>query len=142
MINNAITEKTTIPVMLKSLDASMLRLRAITNNVANVTTPEFKRVEVGFEQYLRDALDSHRLIGTTTDENHLQLGKKRISAIQPIAYKPADPTLPSGVNNVDIDHEMAKLAESQLMYSMGLRFLKGAYAKLNAAVQAKSIPNI
>jgi len=53
--------------------------------------------------------------------------------------EPVDPTLASGVNNVDIDTEMAKLAENQILYNFGAKFLNGKFKKLNAAIQAKSI---
>jgi len=139
MINEIVNKKTNIAMMLKSLDAGMLRARTIANNVANVTTPGYKRVEVSFEDELRKALDRTRLKGFKTDSKHLDIGRKDMDRITPRAYRPNDPTLPSGVNNVDIDMEMAKLAENQLRYNLSLKFLRGAYSKLNAAVEAKSI---
>lgn len=138
MIKN-IVNKTSIPAVLKSLDAGMLRARTIANNIANVTTPGYRRVEVSFEEELRKALDRTRLQGMKTDENHLDIGRKNIARIKPRAYRPHDPTMPSGTNNVDIDMEMAKLAENQLLYNMSLKFVKGTYAKLDAAVQARSV---
>ena len=139
MIKSILNNKTTMATVLKSLDAGMLRARTIANNVANITTPGYKRIEVSFEGELRKALDRTRLKGIKTDSKHLDIGRKDISRLNPKAYKPVDPTLPSGVNNVDIDKEMADLAENQLRYNFGLKFLKGAYAKLNAAAEAKSI---
>ncbi|MBD3317195.1 MAG: flagellar basal body rod protein FlgB [Chitinivibrionales bacterium] len=127
--------------VLKSLDAATLRHRVIANNIANATTPGFRRVEVKFEDQLRRALDRTRLQGTRTSGNHLKLGRPTLGEIRPRAYRPADGTLPGGVNNVDIDTEMAKLAENQIMYNYGIRFVRGSYRKLNAAIQAKSIPN-
>lgn len=139
MISEIVNRKTNIASVLKSLDAGMLRARTIANNVANVTTPGYKRVEVSFEDELRKALDRTRLKGFKTDSKHIDIGRKDIARVKPRAYRPNDPTLPSGVNNVDIDMEMAKLAENQLRYNLSLKFLKGAYSKLNAAAQAKSI---
>ena len=139
MIKGIVNRKTAMAAVLKSLDAGMLRARTIANNVANVTTPGYQRVEVSFEDELRKALDRTRLKGLKTDSKHLDIGRKDIPRVKPRAYRPVDPTLPSGVNNVDIDREMAKLAENQLRYNMGLKFLRGAYAKLNAAAQAKSM---
>ena len=139
MIKEIVSRKTTMAAVLKSLDAGMLRARTIANNVANVTTPGYQRVEVSFEDELRKALDRTRLQGFKTDAKHLDIGRKDISRVKPRAYRPCDPTLPSGVNNVDIDMEMAKLAENQLKYNMGLKFLKGAYLKLDAAAQGKSL---
>ncbi len=125
--------------VLKSMDASMLRSRVISNNIANVTTPGFKRVEVSFEDELKKALNKSKLKGARTDSKHMQFGRKDISAVAPRAYKPVDPTMASGVNNVDIDKEMAKLAETQLQYQMGVKFLKGSYNKINAAITGKPI---
>lgn len=139
MIRDILHKKTSLPVVLKSLDAGMLRARVIANNIANVTTPEFKRVEVSFENQLRKALDNTRLKGMRTDSKHLDIGRKSLTDLKPYAYKPVDPSLPSGVNNVDIDMEMSKLAENQLMYNFGMRFLKGMYSKLNAAIQSKGV---
>ncbi len=140
MIRDVLFGRGSMQTVLKSLDASMLRSRVIANNIANVNTPGFQRVEVSFEKELRQALDGTRLKGATTSEKHLPIGRKDISRVNPTAYKPIDATMPSGVNNVDIDTEMAKLAENQIMFNYGMRFLRGAYTKMNAAIQAKSLP--
>jgi flagellar basal-body rod protein FlgB len=139
MLGETMFDQTPIPVLLKSLDAGMLRSRTIANNIANVNTPGYQRVEVTFEDELRKALDTTKLKGTRTNEKHLPLGKLDFSELNPKVEKPVDPTLPSGVNNVDIDSEMAKLAENQLLFNFSAKFLKGTYTKLNAAIQAKSI---
>lgn len=125
---------------MKVLDAGMLRARTLANNIANVTTPGYRRVEVSFERELRRALNKTRLKGTTTNERHLAIGRKDLSKVAPRAYRPVDRSMPSGVNNVDIDMEMAKLAENQIMFNYGIRFMKGGYDKLNAAIQAKATP--
>jgi flagellar basal-body rod protein FlgB len=139
MLGETLFDRSSIPLLVKSLDASMLRSRTIANNIANVNTPGYQRVEVSFEDELRKALDQGKLRGMQTNSKHLPLGKMDISGLSPKVLKPADPTLPSGVNNVDIDMEMAKLAENQIMYDFSAKFLKGKYNKLNAAIQAKDV---
>ena len=139
MLNRILFDKGTAPALLRSLDASMLRSRTIANNIANVNTPGYRRVEVSFEDELRRALDKTRLKGKRTDDKHFDIGRKNLANVRPHAYRPNDPTLASGVNNVDIDMEMAKLAENQLMFNYGIRFLRGGYRKLDAAIQGKSI---
>jgi flagellar basal-body rod protein FlgB len=121
------------------MDTAMLRGRVIANNIANVNTPGYRRVEVAFEEELRSALDRTKLKGTRTDEKHLAMGRKDLSGVNAEAYHPYDPTLPSGVNNVDIDMEMAKLAETQITYNYAVRFGQGVFKKLNAAIQGKSL---
>ncbi len=139
MLGESIFNKASIPILEKSMDAGMLRQRVLANNIANVNTPGYHRQEVSFENELRKALDKNSLAGIRTDDNHFELGKKDISSLQPTVEKPLDPTLPSGVNNVDIDAEMAKLAENQILYNYSAKFLNMQFKKLNAAVQAKSI---
>ena len=140
MLDQIIKSKTNIPLLTRAMDAAMLRSRTIANNIANVTTPGYRRVEVSFEDELRTALDRTRLQGTKSDEKHLPIGRKNLGDVQAQAYHPYDPTQPSGVNNVDIDMEMAKLAETQLMYNYAVKFGQGAFKKINAAIQAKTLP--
>ena len=141
LLDNVIFNKTTLPATMKSLDASMLRARVISNNIANVNTPGYQRVEVSFEDELRTALNRSSVRGVTTNAKHFPLGRKDISAINPQISKPIDATQPSGVNNVDIDHEMAKLAENQILYNYSAKFAKGTFTKLNSAIQGRSIPS-
>ena len=140
MLDQVLFNKTTAPVLAKSLDAAMLRSRSIANNIANVNTPGYHRIEVSLENELRKSLDGTRLRGTRTNEGHMQLGRKDIGRVQPTVEKPVDPTLASGVNNVDIDSEMAKLAENQILFNFSQSALKGAFRKINSAIQARSLP--
>jgi flagellar basal-body rod protein FlgB len=139
MLGETIFDRTTIPVLTKTLDASMLRSRTIANNIANINTPGYQRVEVNFEDELKKALEGHELQGMRTDDKHLPLGQSNISELNATVSKPVDPTLPSGVNNVDIENEMAKLAETQIEYNFAAKFLKGKFSALNAAIQQKTI---
>lgn len=140
MIGKAILDRTNRTTLLKSLDAATLRNRVIANNIANTNTPGYQRVEVRFEEELRHALERTRLKGSRTDGRHLAIGRKDISRVDAQAYRPIDHTLPSGVNNVDIDNEMAKLAENQILYNFSIKALQGTYRKMNAAIQAKPLP--
>ena len=99
----------------------------------------YRSVEVAFEEELRSAFDRTKLEGTRADEEHVAVGGKDLSGVNAEAYHPYDPTLPSGVNNVDIDMEMAKLAETQITYNYAVRFGQGVFKKLNAAIQGKSL---
>jgi flagellar basal-body rod protein FlgB len=139
MLEKIFFNKTSLPLLSRTMDAAMLRSRVISNNIANVTTPGYRRVEVSFEEQLRTALDRTRLQGTKTDDQHLDMGRKNLSEVNAEAYHPYDPTQPSGINNVDIDMEMAKLAETQIQYNYAIKFGQGLFRKLNAAIQGKSI---
>jgi len=139
MLSDGIFNKTTLPVVTSGMNAAMLRARVQANNIANVNTPGFTRIDVKFEEELRQALDRTRLQGKRTDEGHFKIGRLDLRDVGPTAYRPYDPTQPSGVNNVDIDMEMAKFAETQIMFNALSKFHNGSFSKLNAAISARPI---
>ncbi len=134
LLKEALYANTSIPMVAKSLDACMLRSRAIANNLANVNTPGYQRIEVEFESKLRDALDEKKLSGSVDQNGHMQLGKGDLDRLEPIAYRSKDPTLPGEINNVDVDMEAAKLAENQLLYNFGIKFIQMRKGDLENAI--------
>jgi len=139
MLEKVLFSKTNLPLLTRTMDAAMLRSRTISNNIANVNTPGYQRTDVAFEEQLRTALDRTRLQGSRTDEGHIQMGRKDFSEVNAEAFHPYDPSQPSGVNNVDIDNEMAQLAETQISYNYAVKFGQGVFKKINAAIMGKPI---
>ena len=138
IFEKAISRHTSAPALLRSLDASAMRQKAIADNVANVNTPGFKRIEVSFEGELRKALDPNRLQGAQTAAGHMSIGRPNLLEVHPEAYRPNDPTLAGQVNDVDIDMEMAKLAENQILFNSGVKFLQDRVSTIRAAIQGRS----
>lgn len=130
--------KTSLPAVTKSLDASMLRSKAIANNIANVDVPGYQRVEVNFEKQLSKALDGSRLRGEKTNKAHLNIGRRDLSKVKAEVYRPVDNTLPSGVNNVDIDIENAKLAENQILFNFGVKFANARFVAVQQSIKGTS----
>ena len=73
-VKDGIFNRTAIEVTTQALDTYSLRNKAMANNFANVTTPGYRRIEVAFEDKLREALDPDQLGGERTDSNHFHLG--------------------------------------------------------------------
>lgn len=130
--------KTSLPAVGKSLDASMLRSKANAQNIANVDVPGFQRVEVKFEEDLRKALDKSKLRGVKTSAMHMDMGRRDLTRIHPESYRPVDPTLPSGVNNVDIDIENAKLAENQILFNFGVKFAGERFKAVQQSIKGRT----
>ncbi len=122
IIKQAIYRHTAMPLLEKGLDAAMLRDKATSNNVANVNTPDYKRIEVSFEESLKKALDKRRLKGERTDNRHLPAGRPALDEVMPVGYRANDKTLPGEINNVDIDMEMVKMADNQLEFCYTAKF--------------------
>lgn len=131
----AILDKTSIPVSSKGLDAYTHRGRAISNNIANVTTPGYRRIEVAFEEELRSALDKElNLAGARTDKNHFYLGRPELEHVNSEGYRVEDQTNAGEVNNVDIDLEMAKMAENEIMYNFGVQFIRDRMSTIGSSI--------
>lgn len=113
-----------------ALDASSLRQRAISSNIANINTPNYKVNKVEFEKHLRNATNG--VVLEKTDESHI--GTENIGDIQASIEKRTNTSLDETGNNVDIDLEMTELAANEIYYSTLIQLLNAKYSKLNAAI--------
>ena len=101
-----------INVLDKAADASWIRNEAISNNIANVDTPGYKRQDVNFEEQLRKAMKNSRY--STIDE---RVSKVDLDKLNPITYRDhATLSYRLDGNNVDIDTENVELASNQIRY--------------------------
>lgn len=101
-----------INVLDKAADASWIRNEAISNNIANVNTPGYKRQDVNFEEQLRRAMKNSRY--TSIDERVANVDLERLN---PITYRDhATLSYRLDGNNVDIDTENVELASNQIRY--------------------------
>lgn len=88
----------------RALDASALRQNVIANNIANVDTPNYKRSEVRFEQFLQQELDAYKtsFTGRRTDPRHLFIGRSG-QPVLPQIHVDQRTSMNNNNNNVDID---------------------------------------
>ena len=101
-----------INVLDKAADASWIRNEAISNNIANVNTPGYKRQDVNFEEQLRRAMKNSRY--TSIDE---RVANVDLEKLNPITYRDhATLSYRLDGNNVDIDTENVELASNQIRY--------------------------
>ncbi len=102
-----------INVLDKAADASWLRESAITNNLANVDTPGYKRQEVDFEGILKTELGRSKY--ETLDQKIRNIHLNHLNARTYIDS--ANYSYRLDHNNVDIDTEEMELASEQLRYT-------------------------
>lgn len=120
-----------INVLDKAADASWLRNEAIANNIANVSTPGYKREDVTFESELSKAL-SHTQF-SSMDEKVKNL---KASQLKPRTYKDyTDYSYRLDGNNVDIDTENAILAKNQLKYEGLLNSISAEFSNLQSVMK-------
>ena len=124
-----------------ALGGLQLRQQAIGNNIANVDTPNFKAREVRFEEALRAELAAPRQptllrIGlVTTDDQHIPVPPRvRTFETNPMMTESFDGTLRHDGNTVDVDREMSKLAETQIIYNALGQVQTSKFAHLRTAI--------
>lgn len=110
-----------VNVVQQSLHGLTARQRAIGENVANADTPGYKRMEVTYERQLRAALKGKHeakndLALKTESSRHFQLGPLA-SADATQLHRVNDQSYRTDENNVDIEMEMTKLAETNIRYN-------------------------
>lgn len=136
-MTNDIFGSKTINILERALDASSLRHSVISNNIANVDTPGFKRSNVEFEEQLKMALEGTekpRLSGYITNSRHIPIGEIKGTLVSPVVKVQNDTSMRNDDNNVDIDVEMAQLAENTIWYQALSSQIKGKFSKLRSAI--------
>ncbi|MBB6216468.1 flagellar basal-body rod protein FlgB [Anaerosolibacter carboniphilus] len=124
-----------IKTLEKSLNASWLRNETISNNIANVNTPGYKRESVEFESILKDSLLNIGIEGKMTHEKHMPIGAVDIDHIEPSISKDFNSKYRRDGNNVNIDVEMASLAKNTIRYNMMTQRVTGKLNKLKSIVK-------
>jgi len=100
------------------------RLEATAQNLANINTPAYARREVTFEDQLSRLLHGpERLPLTTTDPRHISTLPESVEAVKPVEERAVGELVRWDGNGVDIDIEMAKLAETRMSYQALFRLL-------------------
>ena len=124
-----------LKILEKSLDAAWLRNDAISQNIANVDTPGYKRKTVAFEEYLKSALDGRSLKGITTDKRHIPIGGDKIDSVNiKVSEDNSSLSVRLDGNNVDIESEMASLAKNSIKYNTLVQSLNTGFNRLKSVI--------
>lgn len=120
-----------INILDKALDASWTRNSVISNNIANVDTPGFKRQDVHFEDYLRNE------VGYTMSLDD-EVADADLDSLMATTYTDyANVSYRLDGNNVDIDTESAELAKNQIKYYTMVDSVSQEFSRLKSVVKAQ-----
>ena len=110
------------------------RQNLISSNISNVDTPGFKASDIDFQSQLREALGSKTGLNMkATNSKHFGPSKSNISSLTPDPFE-EDAAAKSNGNNVNIDNEMAKMAENQIFYNATVQLMMKRGSTIRAAV--------
>ena len=129
MINSNVFDY--INVMGKTADASWKRNEILSNNIANVDTPRYKRQDINFEAQLRQALGNSRYESVDDKVSSLNVGD-----LQARVYTDAaNFSYRLDGNNVDIDTENVELASNQIKYNGLINSINQEFANLKMVMK-------
>lgn len=121
-----------INVLDKAADASWLRETAITNNLANVDTPGYKRQDVDFQSVLKKELGRTKYASLDQRMSQLNTGLNKLNVS---TYTDAyNYSYRLDRNNVDIDTENVELASEQLRYQGITTSINSQFARMKAVI--------
>lgn len=103
----------------------------ISNNIANVDTPGYKRKDVQFESFL-----AAQVSGGNLDE---QIAEIDLSTLNSMTYTDSSQySYRLDGNNVDINTESAELAKNQLRYYTLMNSMTQEFSRIRTVLQKPS----
>jgi len=111
-----------INLMQKSMSASVLRSEILSDNIANATTPNYKRKDISFQAELERVLNSEKseenIPFKTSSERHIPLFRpKDLNNVTPKINVEYNTYQNNNGNSVDIEKEMQESSKNTLYYS-------------------------
>ncbi|MCR9119171.1 MAG: flagellar basal body rod protein FlgB [bacterium] len=108
----------------KLMSAAELRHRAIGENIANVNTPNYKRLVVDFESELA----KHMAEGGTAEE---------LNALKPDIHVDPHAVARGDGNTVDIDQELGDMSKNVMLYQTYAQLLTSKLSQMKAAISTR-----
>ena len=93
-----------------------MRNKAINHNISNVNTPNYKRIDVNFQDKLKYAMEKEENKLVKTHIKHLS-NSKEMGDLNSTVEIDKSYSYRFDENNVNIDTEAAELAKNTIMYN-------------------------
>ncbi len=113
-----------------SLESSAVRHQALASNIANINTPNYKRVDLTpqFQSSMKEALQ------------HLDRGQDALPLIpqQALGQDPTKLSERLDGNNVTLDQELLELTKNQTLFEFSSALAAKKYQGLKAAITGRN----
>ncbi|MBU5611582.1 flagellar basal body rod protein FlgB [Geomonas azotofigens] len=129
---------TTVELLGKTLDLRAKRQTMISANLANVETPGYTSTDISFEGQLKSALKGGPRAGSVTHPRHIPLKGASAASLEKVQGDVVEVSsrnmAPDG-NGVEMETEMGRLAENQIMYNASVQILTKKFEELKQAIR-------
>lgn len=128
----------TLKALTTALNFREMRQELISSNVANANTPGFKAKKMDFEEALARALDvDGQMQMGATDGRHHNVGSGGFNNLEPEVYDDPNGVVSENGNTVDVEAEMAKMAENKLMYDALVQLINKKMGIMKYAINSE-----
>lgn len=122
-----------INIMDKAADASWTREALLTNNLANVDTPGYKRADLDFASVLERELKTFKYVPLDKKVRALN-SNLGVLTVEPYTDS-ANYSYRLDGNNVDVDTENVELASEELRYQMLTTAINEEFSRLKLVLK-------
>jgi flagellar basal-body rod protein FlgB len=128
--------------MERAMDYAALRAEVLTNNLANVNTPNYKRMDVDFSTVLAETMAEKPLPLTQTNAKHMTgsippLENMAQTAKHRIVVDSSTKERFDG-NNVNVEFEEAQITENSMYFQSLSQMWRKEMNKLKMAIEGRS----
>lgn len=130
----------TMAILGKAIDLRAKSHTIIAGNLANAETPGYIPTSLMFEQQLQDAVKGHGKQGGTpalTNPRHIPLkgASDSLAGVRGTVLETPSNSIGRDGNAVELENEMGKMVENQLMYSASVQILGKKFDELKYAIK-------
>ncbi len=125
----------TISLMEKVLDLRSAKHNVIASNIANVDTPNYRSFNLIVEEELKKTKGHSGLIPIEkTHPMHLSNNAAGLNSVQYKLTESPNVTLRGDRNSVDLDKEMAKMTENNIMFNALTQIIARKFEGLKSVI--------
>ena len=120
---------------LKSLDLRSKRSEMIKSNIANAETPGYRAVGLEFEKALQQMADPAQIQMKATSPKHFLMENMTAKGgVEPEIFIRPNESVGHDGNTVDLDEEMARMQENQILYRGTIELLNRKIGVIRYAI--------
>jgi flagellar basal-body rod protein FlgB len=123
-------------LQMATLDQRLKRSEVITSNIANAETPGYRALGYDFEEQLASLarMDKSTPLKVSQDKHMRNSFTRADGQVEPDVYVKPTESVPEDGNTVDVDDEMVRMAENQLLYRSSVEILNRMMGILKYAI--------
>ncbi len=114
-----------------ALGYSSLKQKVISQNIANIDTPNYKAKNVSFKEILQKET-SQNLVANRSDQRHISFENNQ-NQMGSVVRR--NTTYNHNGNSVDLDQEMSDLASNQIYYNALVERMNGKFSTLQNVIR-------